>query len=90
MSELKGIEMETTVQRSKKRTLLEPKLVGQINQHVLNLLLGQRDRGIRRPGGLWRSKKGVGCGGGESQEVSPSARDDRKKVDKEKDGRGRT
>lgn len=52
MSELKGIEMETTVQRSEKRTLLEPKLVGQINQHVLNLLLGQRDRGIRRPGGL--------------------------------------
>lgn len=80
MSELKGESRwrRREKRKRKKRTLLEPKLVGQINQHVLNLLLGERDRGIRRPGGLLTVQK-QGCGESEGQEVSPSARDNEKK-----------
>jgi hypothetical protein len=35
-----------------RRTLLETKLVGEIDENVLDLLLRQRDVALRRPGGL--------------------------------------
>jgi len=35
-----------------KRTFLETKLVGKINEDILDLLLGQRDVGLLSPGGL--------------------------------------
>ena len=34
------------------RTLLETELVGQVDEDVLDLLLGQRDVGLLRPGRL--------------------------------------